>query len=230
MISLQIEKGQESNQDFMLWINNICLKLADLIKAPTTKNALRNDIVDKVFRCNSTKIERYMINKDEFLSRISHQFITNDPEQRISSLKLIKYCPSLLQNRLDVQHQILFLLTTGSKDQKERQIANATIQQIASNSEGFAKSIMNKIEEAIISGKYGADTCQNFIQAISNVPGDSNCAMVFFDTIQKVMKSLETNTDLQRQLIVPVLRALLKMTIKVPLLFDPTFEFIQSSI
>jgi hypothetical protein len=46
---------------------------------------------------------------------------------------------------------------------------------------------MNKIEEAILSGKYDACTCQNFIQAISNVPGDSNCALIFFETIHKVL-------------------------------------------
>jgi hypothetical protein len=54
----------------------------------------------------------------------------------------------------------LFLLTTNSvKDPKERQIANFTIQKIAARSEGFAKSIMGKVEEVILSGKYDAATC-----------------------------------------------------------------------
>ena len=37
----------------------------------------------------SITIVKFLINKDEFLSRISCQFNTNDPEQRISSLKII---------------------------------------------------------------------------------------------------------------------------------------------
>ena len=70
----------------------------------------------------------------------------------------------LLQNRLDIQHQILFLLTNKSvKDPKERKIANDTISKIAANSEGFAKSILIKVEEAILSGNYDSDTCQNFV-------------------------------------------------------------------
>lgn len=85
---------------------------------------------------------------------------------------------------------------------------------------------MSKIEEAILSGKYDAETCQNFISAISNVPGDSNSSLIFFDTIQKVFKSLESDSTLQGKLVRPILRALLKMTIKVPLLFDSTFEFL----
>jgi hypothetical protein len=45
---------------------------------------------------------------------------------------------------------------------------------------------MEKVEEVILSGKYDPDTCQNLIKVISNVPGDSNCAMIFYDTILKV--------------------------------------------
>ena len=58
------------------------------------------------------------------------------------------------------------------------------------------------------------------------MPGDSNSSLIFFDTIQKVLKSLESDPALLEQLVRPILRALLKMTIKVPLLFDSTFEFL----
>lgn len=166
------------------------------------------------------------MNKDEFLYRISHQFNTNDPQARITSLKLLTYCPLLLQNRLDIQHQILYLLTTNTvKDPKERQIANTTVQQIAANSEAFAKSIMVKVEEAVLSGNYDVSTCQNLVKVISNVPGDSNCALLFFDAIVKISNNLQ-GTELLDGLVLHLFRALLRMTIKVPLLFDCVFEFL----
>ena len=89
MISFQIEHGITGYEEFILWLNNICLKLADLIVNNMTKNLFRNEIVERVFGPNSKKIEMCLVNKDEFLSRISKQFNTNDPQQRISSLKLI---------------------------------------------------------------------------------------------------------------------------------------------
>ena len=73
---------------------------------------------------------------------------------------------------------------------RERQIANETIQQIAASSEGFAKSIMGKIEEALVSGKYSAETCLNFIKAIACVPSESTCATLFITTIQKVVEKI----------------------------------------
>ena len=60
------------------------------------------------------------------------------------------------------------------------------------------------------------------------MPGDSNCAMVFFDTISKVVTGLR-NTPLLEWLNLPILRALLRMTIKVPLLYESTFEFLIQS-
>jgi hypothetical protein len=42
-----------------------------------------------------------------------------------------------------------------------------------------------------------------------------------------VTRSLESNPVLREQLMVHILRALLKMTIKVPLLFESTFQFVS---
>ena len=84
---------------------------------------------------------------------------------------------------------------------------------------------MGKVEEVILSGKYDVPTCQNLIKIISNVPGDANCALIFFETIQKVVDNL-VGTDLLEGLVRPILRALLRMTIKVPLLFDSAIDFI----
>ena len=88
---------------------------------------------------------------------------------------------------------------------------------------------MVKVEEALLSGNYDVLTCQNLIKVISNVPGDSNCAMLFFDTMCKVIYNLEQN-DLLESLCVHLLRALVKMTIKVPLLFEQVFEFLEGYV
>ena len=85
---------------------------------------------------------------------------------------------------------------------------------------------MGKVEEVILSGKYDAATCQNLIAIISNVPGDSNCALIFFETIQKMVDNLD-GTPLLDALMNPIIRALVKMTIKVPLLYESTIEFLQ---
>lgn len=124
------------------------------------------------------------------------------------------------------------MLTTSSvKDPKEREVANETISQFAASSEGFVKSIMVKVEEALLSGQYDVATCQNFIRVISNVPGDSNSSMLFFETICKLFNNLKTkNPDLMEGLEVHALRAMLRMAIKVPLLFESTFEFVIKQI
>ena len=95
---------QQSQQEFLIWLNNIMLKLADLIVSSTINNLTRSKIIKKIFEPHSSEIQKFLINKDEFLSRISCQFNTNDPEQRINSLKIISCCPFLIQDRLDVQH------------------------------------------------------------------------------------------------------------------------------
>jgi len=70
-ISFEIKMNKTNqSQDFMLWLNNICLKLADLMVNNETKNNIRNEIVEKIFKTNAITIEELLINKDEFLTRI----------------------------------------------------------------------------------------------------------------------------------------------------------------
>jgi len=85
---------------------------------------------------------------------------------------------------------------------------------------------MNKIDEAILSGQYSSETCQNFISVISNVPGDSTCALLFFSTIQNVFIGLTNNQKLLKDLLPSLIRAILKMVIKAPILFEVCMEFI----
>lgn len=154
---------------------------------------------------------------------------------------MIQYCPTLLRERLDVQHQILFLLTSPHCDSLEREIANRTIFQIASQSETFSQSILHKIEETMLSSSqnFTPSTCQNLIKTIANVPGDSHCAMMFFKTLEKIMvqnqkivggKGGGTSAEVDQEILnffAVCLRALLRMTIKVPLLFlEATWPFL----
>lgn len=78
---------------------------------------------------------------------------------------------------------------------------------------------MTKVEESILSGKFSTDTCKHLIEAISNVSGEANTVIVFIETI---IKLYNVNEKLDGTL----LRALLRMTIKAPILFDKTLEFI----
>ena len=65
LISMQIQKNYSpSNTQLVLWINNICLKLADLITNNTTKNALRNEIVSRIFKVHSAVIQECLVNQD----------------------------------------------------------------------------------------------------------------------------------------------------------------------
>lgn len=83
-------------------------------------------------------------------------------------------------------------------------------------------------------------TCHNLIKTIANVPGDSHCAMMFFETVENIMiRSHEIICRATGTTTGPVyskellkffsvcLRALLRMTIKVPLLFyQATWPFL----
>ena len=55
-------------------------------------------------------------------------------------------------------------------------VANETITLISKGSEIFAKSILNKVEETVLSGNYSKETCSHLIDATANVSADSNTA------------------------------------------------------
>ena len=65
LLSVDIEDQEEGltlicqklrNNKDILWLNNICLKLADLIVSDATKNILRLQIVEKVFKEHAVQI------------------------------------------------------------------------------------------------------------------------------------------------------------------------------
>ena len=66
-------------------------------------------------------------------------------------------------------------------------MANDTIGKVASSSDVFAKSIMSKVEECVLSGHYSADTCTNLINVISNVSADATTAFTFLATVEKLL-------------------------------------------
>ena len=81
---------------------------------------------------------------------------------------------------------------------------------------------MSQIEMRIISDHnyFNEDTCQDLIQAMANVPGDANTVIMFFQTIVRLY---EAKVELRPSL----LRSLLRITLKAPILFDMVFEFVQ---
>lgn len=139
----------------------------------------------QIFQQCQSKIESLLTNKEVFLKRIESNLVSNDPQARILSLKILSYLPSFLITRLSVQHLILHILTT-SQDKQERNIAIQTIQHISNGSDLFAKSIMKQIELRVVSGYFGPATCAQLIRAMMNVPGDSVTSMTFFETITRI--------------------------------------------
>jgi hypothetical protein len=54
---------------------------------------------------------------------------------------------------------------------------------ISKGSELFAKSIMSKVQENVLSGKFSIETCKHLILAVGNVSADSKTAVDVFQTI-----------------------------------------------
>ena len=86
----------------------------------------------------------------------------------------------------------------------------------------FAKSIMNQVEVRVISGYFNPETSAELILAMSNVPGDANTAVAFFQTIERIYDHPDTIREVRPAL----LRSLLRMTLKAPVLFEIVFQFL----
>jgi hypothetical protein len=71
-------------------------------------------------------LEAAVINKKEFVNRVSRNLNSNIFVSRILCLKLLSLLPTFLADSLDIQHKILQILKT-SKDDSERRVANETI-------------------------------------------------------------------------------------------------------
>lgn len=86
---------------------------------------------------------------------------------------------------------------------------------ISAGSEIFAKSILSKVEETIMSGKFSKDTCEHLISAAANVSGDSSTAVLVFKTITGLYENLATD-ELDKVLVF----SLIKMTFKAPIILE----------
>lgn len=105
MINHRLHKFElKGSDEFLIWLNTTMLKLADVLIAPTTGNELRQQIIAGIFEKHSALICSHLTNKDEFVTRVAQQLKTNDPSQRICSLQIANLCPTLISQRLDVQH------------------------------------------------------------------------------------------------------------------------------
>jgi hypothetical protein len=81
---------------------------------------------------------------------------------------------------------------------------------------------MSQIEVRILSDHdyFSKDTCAELIAAMANVPGDTSTVLMFYETITKLY---EHRQDLKPSL----LRSLLRMTLKAPILFDLVIDFVK---
>ena len=80
---------------------------------------------------------------------------------------------------------------------------------------------MNQIKVRVVSGYFEEKTCANLITAMSNVPGDSISALAFFDTLTSIYEDTKLFT-----LRPALLQAMLRKTLRSPILFDTTMRFL----
>ena len=224
-ISQIIQERGSQGQD-VIFINSIMLKIADVFSFQDTTNKLRAHIVKELIAKCHRLLEAHVFNKQEFTTRVSCPLLSNDPQQRMITLKMFSYLPSFIQTRIDIQHQILNLLTTTTNEQ-ERQVANQTILMISKGSELFAKSIMNKVQETVLSGKFSTDTCKHLINAIGNVAGDSETALILFQTIEELYQRQSEKNGQGAIIEAALVRSLVKMAGKAPIILDKTLTFLM---
>lgn len=80
---------------------------------------------------------------------------------------------------------------------------------------------MNQIKVRVVSGYFEPKTCANLITAMSNVPGDSISALAFFETLTSIYD------EMQGEALRPsLLQAMLRKTLRSPILFDTTMTFL----
>ena len=97
-----LEKGSQG-QD-IIFINSIILKIADVFAAQDTTNKLRAHIVKELIAKTHKILEVHVFNKEEFTTRVSQPLMSNDPQQRMITLKMFSYLPSFISMRIDIQH------------------------------------------------------------------------------------------------------------------------------
>ena len=77
-------------------------KVADVFASQETTNKLRAHIVKElVARCHKI-LELHIFNKEEFTTRVSCPLNSNDPQQRMITLKMFSYLPTFVQTRIDI--------------------------------------------------------------------------------------------------------------------------------
>jgi len=84
---------------------------------------------------------------------------------------------------------------------------------------------MSQIEIRIISDHnyFNENTCQDLIAAMANVPSEASTVMMFYRTITNLYNN---KPDLRPSLI----RSLLRMTFKAPILFELVLDFVKDNV
>lgn len=95
-----LEKGS-LGQD-IIFINSIMLKIADVFAGRETTNKLRAHIVKELIAKTHTILEKHVFNKEEFTTRASHPLLSNDPQQRMITLRMFSYLPGFISTRIDI--------------------------------------------------------------------------------------------------------------------------------
>jgi len=83
----------------------------------------------------------------------------------------------------------------------------------------------------VVSGYFGPSTCANLIKAMTNVPGDSITSLAFYETITSIYWKMvghgQRADEFNEQLEPALVQALLRRTLRAPILFETTFQFLE---
>lgn len=96
---------------------------------------------------------------------------------------------------------------------------------ISRGSELFAKNIMNKVQEIVLSGRYSLDTCLHVIEAIGNVAGDSNTAREVFHSIEELYVKCGLLSTHVHAIDKALIKALVQVCLKSPVIMHETLQF-----
>ena len=97
---------------------------------------------------------------------------------------------------------------------------------ISRGSELFAKNIMNKVQEIVLSGRYSLDTCLHVIEAIGNVAGDSLTAREVFHTIEELYVKCGSLGTHVHAIDKALIKALVQVCLKSPVIMHETLQFL----
>lgn len=100
---------------------------------------------------------------------------------------------------------------------------------ISKGSELFAKSIMSKVQENVLSGKFSTETCKHLILAVGNVATDSLTANEVFHAIEELYGKINPEQFGEDMKVIDssIMKCLIRMAQRAPIILGRTLDFMR---